>query len=71
MWTTDVTDDVLLFSDLQPADKASSMPHEQRKVHAEKVSICLMKFLSKRLYSPLVTGLGPVHAHSVSWLCKR
>lgn len=44
------------------------MPHEQRKVHAEKVRICmlmLMKFLSKHLYSPQVTGLGPVHAHSL------
>lgn len=27
----------LYFILFQPADKASSMPHEQRKVHAEKV----------------------------------
>lgn len=30
--------DDLVLSDFQPADKASSMPHEQRKVHAEKVT---------------------------------
>lgn len=29
------------FSDFQPTDKASSMPHEQRKVHAEKVINCI------------------------------
>lgn len=28
---------LLYFILFQPADKASSMPHEQRKVHAEKV----------------------------------
>lgn len=32
--------DALVFSDFQPADKASSLPHEQRKVHAEKVCNC-------------------------------
>lgn len=35
----------MVFSDFQPTDKASSMPHEQRKVHAEKVSNCIYYYL--------------------------
>lgn len=35
MWRSNVFFILLIF---KPVDKASSLPHEQRKVHAEKVS---------------------------------
>lgn len=35
----DIVYDILVLFDSQLADKASSMPHEQRKVHAEKVTV--------------------------------
>uniref|UniRef100_A0A3B4XGQ4 Uncharacterized protein n=1 Tax=Seriola lalandi dorsalis TaxID=1841481 RepID=A0A3B4XGQ4_SERLL len=45
-----------LFTKLKEMkDKASSLPHEQRKVHAEKV----------RNYSLQDTKLEPVHFHSL------
>lgn len=41
MSTADAVHAVFVFSHFELADKASSLPHEQRKVHAEKVNHCI------------------------------
>lgn len=46
----------------QSTEKASSMPHEQRKVHAEKVNNCISHLLKKTQRQR--------STHFVSWLYK-